>query len=108
VSFNSSDTAGGAPIATETYIDNLELYRTDILGLNDVSSVVSTNVNAVGSKIFVSNVKSSTEVSVYSITGALVKSFKTDTDTDFNFKSGLWIVKIKTIDGEKSVKLITN
>lgn len=108
VSFNSSDTAGGAPIATETYIDNLELYRTDILGLNDVSSVVSTNVNAVGSKIFVSNVKSSTEVSVYGITGALVKSFKTDTDTDFDFKSGLWIVKIKTIDGEKSVKLITN
>ncbi|TDD93836.1 T9SS type A sorting domain-containing protein [Flavobacterium cellulosilyticum] len=105
ISFNTCD--GGAT-ATEINLDNYELYRIDNLGLNNVSSVISTNINAVGSKIFITNVDSPTEISVYSMTGALVESFKTDTDTDFNFKSGLWIVKIKTTDGEKSVKIVIN
>lgn len=68
---------------------------------------VSSNVKSVGKRIYVSNVKSSTEVNIYSITGALVKSFKTNNDLDFEFKTGLWIATVKTFEGEKAVKLLT-
>jgi hypothetical protein len=97
--------------------DSFNLYKIEVtgpgaadlvLGLNDKVSVVSTNIKAVGNRIFVSNVKTSTEVNIYSITGALVKSFKTNTDTDFNFKSGLWIATVKTEEGQKAVKLLTH
>ena len=103
ISFNTCDSDG---TATEIHIDNYELYRVDTLGLDDVISVVSSNVSAVGNRIFVSKVKASTDIQIYSITGALIKSFKTNNDINFNFKSGLWIVTIKTFEGQKSVKLV--
>lgn len=78
-----------------------------ILGINNFKSPVSTNIKAVGNRIYVSNVKTSTEVNIYTITGALVKSLKTNTDTDFSFKSGLYIATVKTEEGQKAVKLLT-
>lgn len=87
------------------------LYKLEIsstlLGTNDFKSPVSTNIKAVGNRIYVSNVKTTTEVNIYTITGALVKSFNTNTDTDFNFKSGLYIATVKTNEGQKAVKLLT-
>jgi exo-poly-alpha-galacturonosidase len=47
-------------------------------------------------------------VAVYSITGAKVKTFKTNQDVDFEFQNGVWIVVIKAADGQKSVKVITH
>jgi hypothetical protein len=79
-----------------------------ILGLDTKASPVSTNVQALGNRVYVSNVKSSSEISIYSITGALVKSFKTNSDTNFAFKSGLYIATVKTLEGQKSVKLLLN
>ena len=85
------------------------LYINPALGLDDVASVskVSTEVKAIGNRIYVSNVKSASEINIYSITGALVKSFKTTENTDFSFKSGIWIATVKTFEGQKSVKLLT-
>lgn len=103
ISFNTCDSGANA---TEVHIDNYQLYRVDTLGLDDVISAVSSNVNASGNRIFISNVKAPTEVQIYSVTGALVKSLNTNTDTDFNFRSGLWIVTTKTLEGQKSVKLL--
>ncbi|HEX9600249.1 MAG TPA: T9SS type A sorting domain-containing protein, partial [Mariniflexile sp.] len=57
---------------------------------------------------YVSNVKSSTEVKIYAITGALVKEFKTNSNMDFVLKSGLYIATVKTAEGQKSVKLLLN
>ncbi|MEL0456479.1 T9SS type A sorting domain-containing protein [Flavobacteriaceae bacterium SZ-1-7] len=80
----------------------------DYLSVGDeLSSSISTDVKAVGNRIYVSNVTSATQVNIYSITGALVKSIKTNEDTDFSFRSGLWIATIKTAEGSKSVKFIT-
>lgn len=79
-----------------------------VLGLKDKASPVSTNLQAVGNRVYVSNVKSNSEITIYSITGALVKSFKTNSDTNFAFKSGLYIATIKTLEGQKSVKLLLN
>ncbi|HEX9827214.1 MAG TPA: hypothetical protein VGA80_11495 [Flavobacteriaceae bacterium] len=80
---------------------------TPTLGFDDKASPVSTNIKSIGNRIYVSNVKTSTEVNIYSITGALVKAFKTNTDTDFSFKTGLWIASVKTVEGQKAVKLVT-
>lgn len=79
-----------------------------LLGVDDLASTVTTDVKAVGNRIYVSNVKSSTEVKIYAITGALVKEFKTNSDVDFAFKSGLYIATVKTAEGQKSVKLLLN
>ena len=78
------------------------------LGVDDVASAVTTDVKAVGNRIYVSNVKSSTEVKIYAITGALVKEFKTNSNMDFVLKSGLYIATVKTAEGQKSVKLLLN
>lgn len=85
------------------------LYNNPALGVDDFAdsaSNVSTNVNAIGNRIYVSNVKSTSEINIYSITGALVKAFKTNEDTNFSFKSGLWIATVKTLEGQKSIKLL--
>ena len=83
-----------------------------IAGLNSLSvddfntSSSSVQVRAFNNKIHITNIKSRTKVEVYSITGALVRSFETNNDTDFDFNNGLWIVKVKDSDGQKIIKLI--
>ena len=75
------------------------------LGL-ETKSAVTTNVHAADNRIYVSNVKSSTQVEVYSMTGSLVKSLKTESDTNFDLKTGVYIVNAKSAEGTKSVKVI--
>lgn len=58
-----------------------------------------------GNQVFLSNVKSNTAVSIYAITGALVRTFETNSDTSFELGTGLWIARVKTEEGEKTVKL---
>jgi hypothetical protein len=97
-----------------TYLVKMEvspasaLGTTTTLGAADFNAAITTNLKAVGNKIYLSDVKSNTEVNIYSITGALVKSFKTNEDTNFSFKSGLWIATVKTAEGQKSFKLLTH
>ncbi|UKM64274.1 T9SS type A sorting domain-containing protein [Flavobacteriaceae bacterium GSB9] len=80
-----------------------------LLSVDDkIASPVSTDIRAIGNRVYVSNVKSNTEINIYSITGALVKSLKTDVNTEFEFNSGLYIATIKTAEGQKSVKFVTN
>jgi hypothetical protein len=99
--------AGTIYISANASINYHKIEVATVLGLDDKASPVSTNVKAIGDRIYVSNVKTSTEINIYSITGALVKSFKTATDTDFSFKTGLWIASVKTVEGQKAVKLVT-
>jgi len=79
------------------------------LGVDDVfASGSSVKVSGYNNRIYVSNVKSNTKINIYSLNGALVKSLNTKTDTDFNFKNGLWIVTIKDADGQKVLKVLTH
>lgn len=84
-----------------------QLIASEALGVNAQQVVTSVNVSAYKNNIVVSNVKSNTKVAVYDMKGSLVKSFETITDTTFNMPAGLWIVTIKAVDGQKSIKLIT-
>jgi pectin methylesterase-like acyl-CoA thioesterase len=77
------------------------------LGTNKYQVNSSVNAYAYKNNIVVSNVKSKTKVLVYGINGALVKSFETNADTNFDLKAGVWIIVLKAADGQKSVKLMT-
>lgn len=68
----------------------------------------TTNVFGAGNQVYVQNVTSNTEVRVYGITGALVKSFNTTSDVNFELNKGLYIVNVKSEEGEKAVKVLMN
>ena len=68
---------------------------------NETATVFSN-----GNQVMVSNVKSNTTIAIYAITGALVKTIETNSDTNFNLNPGFYIAKVKSSEGEKSVKLL--
>lgn len=86
------------------------LYKIEVsstlLSMNKFKPTVSSHIRAIGNTVQVSNVTSKTDIEIYSLTGALVKSFSTNNDTDFTFNSGFYIATIKTEEGQKSVKMI--
>lgn len=86
------------------------LYKLEIsstlLATKKFENSVSSRIMAIGSTIHVSNVKSATQVDIYSITGARVKSFNTNNNTSFDFNSGLYIATVTTSEGQKSVKMV--
>jgi len=63
-------------------------------------------ISAIDNTVFISNVTEETKVSVYNITGALMKSITTEQSTDFNLNSGLYICSLETAKGKKAVKFI--
>ncbi|MCH4551705.1 T9SS type A sorting domain-containing protein [Aestuariibaculum lutulentum] len=92
--------------------NNFSLYKIEVtanIGTTTLSldnaSPVSTNLKAIGSKVYVSNVISKTDINIYSLTGALVKSISTTSDMNFDFRSGLYIATIKTSEGEKTMRI---
>lgn len=80
-----------------------------VLSTNDFKINSQVNVFSNGKQVHISNVISNTQVDVYSMTGALVKSFKTDADTSFDsLNSGLYIVNVQSEEGRKAVKVVLN
>ncbi|MFA5330517.1 MAG: pectinesterase family protein [Prolixibacteraceae bacterium] len=75
-------------------------------GVSVVQPESDVHVYALRDRIYVSGIQSKTRVNVYSITGSLVKTLDTTTDTNFNFMNGLWIVKLNSAQGEKAVKVL--
>ncbi|MEL0457357.1 T9SS type A sorting domain-containing protein [Flavobacteriaceae bacterium SZ-1-7] len=98
--------AAGKAIVIEFDGTDTILYASATASVDDISSRVSTNVKAIGNRILVSNVTLPSEVNIYSITGALVKSFKVNADESFEFRSGLYVGTVKTSEGQKSFKLL--
>lgn len=84
-----------------------ELIANDNLSVNNAAKVSSVRVFSDNDNVFVTNVKSNTNVKIYNLSGMLIKSFSTNRDINFSLPKGLWIVNIKALDGQKSVKLFT-
>lgn len=107
-------TVGGGKLYI--YSDNgVNLFKVEVTGANVTTPALSTKnfqkelgitVYAKDSKIFLSNIKSSTNVEVYNVLGALVKSAQAEADTSLDINSGVYIVKAKSSEGEKAIKLI--
>lgn len=92
--------------------NSFNLYKIEVTeaataSTNDFNGAIKTELKAFGGKIHASNVDTATEINIYSITGALVKQIKTSSNIDFDMKPGLWLAKIKTDKGIKSLKLLT-
>jgi hypothetical protein len=110
---NASVTAAGI---VYVYADNgVSVYKIEVSGATVNTPALATDsfqkesdvvVYANGGKINLSNIKSSTKVEVYSVLGSLIKSAQADADTSLDINSGVYIVKVKSAEGEKSVKVI--
>lgn len=104
----------GSPISTFNFTkgtDNWDPFPALISGdlsTNHFNAQSSVNVFASKNIISVTNVKDSIAVKVYSISGALAKSFASNSDLKFDMTAGIWIVVVNAPDGNKSVKVITN
>lgn len=87
---------------------NVSTTPANTLATSDFSQKISAKAYSTGNKVYLSNLSGkSTEVKVYSSTGALVKSLKTSTDTNFELNTkGLYFVNLKSEAGEKSVKVL--
>lgn len=98
------------------YADNgMYISKIEVTGANVTTPALSTSsfqkqsdvaIYAKDGKINLSNIKSNTKVEVYSVLGALVKSAQAEADTSLDINSGVYIVKVKSAEGEKSVKVI--
>ncbi|UPQ78834.1 pectinesterase family protein [Flavobacterium azooxidireducens] len=104
----------GTPITTFNFTkgnDNWDplpnLIANDPLSISDVRQD-SIDIFSVKNTIYIKNVKENTNVTIFNISGAKVKSFNITNETDFVMNPGLWIVTVRNSEGRKSVKLITN
>jgi exo-poly-alpha-galacturonosidase len=71
-------------------------------------AVSSVQVRAQGNKIYVSNVKPDTRIDVYGVDGSMIKSFKTNVDTNFSVNNGIWVIRAQSAEGSKIAKIIIN
>ena len=91
------------------------LYKIEVTGANVTTPALANQtfqkelditVYAKQNKIYLSNLKSKTQVNVYSVLGSLVKTAQLDSDSSLDINNGIYIVNAKSAEGEKSVKVI--
>ncbi|QBZ98891.1 T9SS type A sorting domain-containing protein [Flavobacterium sangjuense] len=91
------------------------LYKVSVVGAtvntvlanNDFQTTSPVKAYTNGRQIHLSNVLSKTQVEVYSVTGALIRTINTEADTSFDvLNAGVYILKIKSEEGQKSVKVV--
>lgn len=84
-----------------------QLIAEDALDIDSFENNPSVKVYSYKNNIEISNVKSNTQINVFSINGSLVKSFETDFNTNFTMEPGIWIIIVKTMEGKQSFKIVT-
>lgn len=112
----TADVAGNYTIGD--YTGKMETYRiydadvnaginlTNPLSTNNFNNGASLDIFSIKNQVYVTNIVSETQVQVYSMTGALVRSVKASENAIFELSTGIYIVNAKSADGEKSVKVI--
>ena len=109
----------GTPITTFNFtkgIDNWDpipaLVAADVKDLStkvsETPAVSSVQLYGYENRIYVSNVKSNTQITLYSVDGAVYKSVKAIADISFTLPAGLWIAKASSIEGNKTVKIVVD
>lgn len=71
-------------------------------------STSKVQIRAWSDQIFIENVKSKTDIKVYSASGSLVRTLETTSNIKFKMNTGLWIVRITDNEGIKTSKLMLN
>jgi hypothetical protein len=100
------------------YIGKMETYRIYLanvtaaitsLGNDNFNSITSLDIFSIKNQLYVKNINSDTVISVYNLTGALVKTISTSKDIDFQMETnGFYVVNVANADGQKSVKVSVN
>jgi len=75
------------------------------LSTKDYSVKNQSLIHVKDRRVYLANIKSGTAVQVYTLTGSQVKTINTASDLDFELPEGLYIVKLKSAEGEKSIKI---
>ncbi len=88
--------------------DGWDPFSTLSIGEIDDNPQSSIVVKAYNNKLYFSNVMSQAEIEVYSITGAMVKEFRVANDSFVDIPDGIFIVKVKTKEGIKILKLLAH
>jgi hypothetical protein len=122
----NADGNGDFPIFTGTYTGGpailylygslaLNLYKVEVngatvntsLSIDGFEAAGGANAYAVGKQVYLNNIELDTQVNVYSINGALVRSLNTNSDMSFDlFQTGLYVVTLSNDKGQKNVKLL--
>lgn len=109
----ASYTGGAANLYIFGGKNSFNLYKIEVTGALGSTTlgvgnktIVSAEIKAIDGRVYVSNVKTSTDIRIYSITGALVKGLKTKEDINFSFNAGIYIATVKTSEGQKSFKFV--
>ncbi len=86
----------------------IEATNTETMATNSSNTKSTANVFSNNNKIYVKDLDSkNTQISVYTANGTLVKSLKSNVDTNLEISAkGLYFVNLKSEDGEKSVKVL--
>jgi len=91
---------------------NTTISMADWLLLLNVQDTTLSNINYYVKEktVYLNNLNLESDIFVYSITGALVKSIKTiSSEVSFGLdQTGLYIIKVSNNEGQKTVKLIVN
>jgi len=82
------------------------IANSGLVKLPTLLNEISVSVYALNGRIYVSNVNGDTKVGVYNLSGNMIKSFRTQNDSNFEMKDGLWIVRVQSKDGNESVKVV--
>lgn len=111
--FEYSYTGSAGTILISTGAGDNSLYKIEYIdgatmAANDIKSNIQAKVFSSGNRIFLSGLDSiNTQVDVYSANGSLVKTLKTASDMSFDIAAkGIYIVNLKSVAGEKSVKVM--
>lgn len=101
--------AGRIYIAADQAMNVYQITATNV-GTTTLATAVVTkstsNVFANGDQVFVNNLKSATQIDVYTANGSLVKSLNAKSDTSFKLNSGFYIVNLKSENGSSSKKVL--
>ncbi|WP_220762443.1 T9SS type A sorting domain-containing protein [Flavobacterium sp. UMI-01] len=109
------NTANNGKIYIYGHDNGFNYYRIQVIGANvlnisldtkELKAEATANIFSDGNLVSVANVKSNTIIFVYGVLGNLVKTVNTTTDTSFNLPNGMYVAKVKSAEGEKSVKLL--
>lgn len=84
------------------------LIANDALASDNFHPITNVKVVSVNDSIYVSNIESETEITIYSIEGKLIKSQIISCDFSFTLTPGFWIIKVKDHNGFNSYKVITH
>lgn len=82
-----------------------DLIASDPVGIHEKVPVTAVAVHSYGNTVYISNVKSDTQIRIFDTNGVLFKTLKTNTDGNFDFADGFWIIEVQAADGMKAVKV---